>query len=171
MLIAGIDCGVKGAIAWLSSDGHLIEVLDLPVAEIKVGKAIRRRLVPALLGELLTAQGRTPAHVFVESVSSRPGEGAVGAFAFGRGFGQIEGLLAGLGIPFTLVTPGVWKKRMGVPADKGSCRARACQLWPGAAGRFARCRDDGRAEAAQIGLYGCQGHTTDPAKVKRVRTA
>ena len=155
-LVAAIDPGITGAIAWLSADGHLIEVQDLPVTEIKVGGGIRRRLVPAILGDMLTTDGRRPAHVFLEEVASRPGEGAVGAFAFGRGFGQIEGILAGIGIPYTLVRPQAWKKRMGIPADKGSARAKACQLWPGAAGKFARVKDDGRAESALIGAYGCQ---------------
>ena len=155
-LIAGIDPGITGAIAWLSPDGFLIEVEDLPVVEVKVGTSMRRRMVPAILGDMLGEAPRRPAHVFLEEVSSRPGEGAVGAFSFGRGFGQIEGVLAGLNIPFTLVRPAAWKKAMGVPADKGSARLRASQLWPGAAKRFARVKDDGRSEAALIGLWGCQ---------------
>jgi crossover junction endodeoxyribonuclease RuvC len=34
------------------------------------------------------------AHAFVEFVGARPGEGAVGAFAFGRSRGIVEGVLA-----------------------------------------------------------------------------
>ncbi len=77
-------------------------------------------------------------------------------FNFGRGYGQIEGVLAALEIPVTLVTPQVWKRSLSVPADKSASRARAAQLWPGLAGTFSRVRDDGRAEAALIGLYGAQ---------------
>jgi crossover junction endodeoxyribonuclease RuvC len=152
-LIASIDPGVTGAIAWLSA-GRLIEVLDLPMAEIKVGKTMRKRLIPSVLAEMLSIEGRLPEHVYLEEVGTRKGEGAVGAFAFGRGFGQIEGVLAALGIPYTLVKPAAWKKRLRLPADKGSARTRACQLWPGAAERFKRVKDDGRAESALIGLYG-----------------
>ena len=36
--------------------------------------------------------------IFVEHVSARPGEGAVGAFAFGRSRGVIEGVLAAAGV-------------------------------------------------------------------------
>lgn len=147
----GIDPGITGAVAWLSDDGHLIEVVDLPIAEIRVGQGRRKRMVPAVLADMLT--DRRPNHVYLEEVASRPGEGAVGAFSFGRGLGQIEGVLSALALPYTLVRPNAWKKVLGVPADKGSARARACQLWPGAAARFARVKDDGRAEAGLLGLY------------------
>jgi len=154
-LIAAIDPGVTGAIAWLSADGVLIDVRDLPMASVKVGKTMRNRLVPAVLADML-AGDRRPSHVYLEEVATRPGEGAVGAFAFGRGFGQIEGMLAGIGVPYSLVRPQAWKKRLSIPADKGGARLIACRLWPKSAGQFARVKDDGRAEAALIGLYGCQ---------------
>jgi hypothetical protein len=38
-------------------------------------------------------------HAYVEGVGARPGEGAVGAFAFGRARGVIEGVLAAAGLP------------------------------------------------------------------------
>jgi crossover junction endodeoxyribonuclease RuvC len=146
-MICGIDPGQQGAIAWLSSDGYLIEVRDLPVTK---GDG----LIPAVLADWLRAPGRMPAHAFVERVAARPGAGVSGMFRFGRGYGQIEGVLAAVGIAVTLVTPGKWKGALRIPADKAASRARAAQLWPGLAGCFARVRDDGRAEAALIGLYG-----------------
>jgi crossover junction endodeoxyribonuclease RuvC len=153
-LMAGIDPGVTGAIAWLTLDGALVDVEDLPMAEVKVGKGMRKRLVPAILATMLA--DRRPSHVYIEEVATRPGEGPVGAFAFGRGFGQLEGLLAGVGISYTLVRPQTWKAKLHVPADKGSARMIACRLWPTMAPRFARVKDDGKAESALIGLYGVQ---------------
>ena len=153
-MIVGIDPGISGAVAWLSSAGALVEVCDLPVAEVKVGKATRRQLMPAVLAKMLHA--RKPLCVYVEQVGSHPGEGAVGAFAFGRGFGQIEGILCGLGLSYVLVRPQVWKKAIGIAADKGAARHYAARLWPGAADQFRRVKDDGRAEAGLIGLYGCR---------------
>ena len=146
-MIVGIDPGMAGAIAWLSDDGHLIEVRDLPVAK---GEG----LMPAVLAVFLREQDRQPVHAFLERVAARPGAGVSGMFNFGRGYGQIEGVLAALGVPVTLVTPGKWKGALRVPADKAASRSRAAQLWPGLAGTFARVKDDGRAEAALIGLYG-----------------
>jgi crossover junction endodeoxyribonuclease RuvC len=78
----------------------------------------------------------------------------VSAFNFGMNFGTIKGVCGGLRIPFSLVTPGKWKRDLGLKADKDQARARAAQLWPGAAAHFARKKDDGRAEAALIALWG-----------------
>lgn len=153
-MILGIDPGMTGGIAWLSDHGHLIDVRDLPVTK---GEG----LMPAVLAEWLREPNRMPVHAFVERVAARPGAGVSGMFNFGRGYGQIEGVLAALGVPVTLVTPAKWKGSLRIPAEKSASRARAAQLWPGLAGTFARVKDDGRAEAALIGLYGShamQGH-------------
>lgn len=154
MLICGLDPGITGAIAWI--DGRtdtLVQVLDLPMAKVKVGKTMRNRMVPAVLAELLNSS--RPDYVYLEEVATRPGEGAVGAFAFGRGFGQIEGVIAALAIPYSLIRPKKWKAAVGCPVDKGSARLLACQRWPLFAKQFARIKDDGRAEACLIALYGC----------------
>lgn len=151
-MIAGIDPGMSGAVAWLSDLGHLIEVRDLPTVK-------GQGLLPAVLAAWL--RDKRPVHVWVERVGTRPGEGASRAFNFGRGYGQIEGVCAALEIPVSLVTPAKWKGSLRIPADKSAARARAAQLWPGLAGTFSRVKDDGRAEAAMIGLYGAhamQGH-------------
>lgn len=149
-MIVGIDPGASGAIAWLSDNGLLIEVRDLPVQ--KVGS--RTELLPAAFAAMLREPNRLPGHVFLERVATRPGEGSAASFSFGMGFGMLQGVLASLGVPVTLVTPAKWKGNLHVPADKGAARLRACQLWPGAADAFKRVKDDGRAEAAMIGLYG-----------------
>lgn len=154
MMLVGVDPGASGAIAWLDDMGHLIEVRDLPVVK---GDG----LMPSVLASMLRAPGRMPHHAFVERVASRPGAGVAGMFNFGRDYGQILGVLATLDVAVTLVTPSHWKRDLRIPADKGKARARAAQLWPGLAGTFARVMDDGRAEAALIGLYGAnslQGH-------------
>lgn len=145
-MLIGVDPGLSGAVAWLTDEGHLIETRDLPVAN--------GALMPAVLASWLREHGRQPFHAFLERVAARPGAGVSGMFNFGRGYGQIEGVLSTLGVAVTLVTPAKWKGSLRIPADKSASRARAAQLWPGLAGTFARVKDDGRAEAALIGLYG-----------------
>ena len=151
-LVIGIDPGVTGAISFFY-EGKLLKVEDLPMIEVLVGKTKRKQLVAATLADLIYGSGG-PTRAYLEQVSSRPGEGAVGAFSFGRGFGQIEGVLAALGVPYQLVPPAKWKKAVGVPADKGLARMRASREFPEFAAKFARVKDDGRAEACLIGLYG-----------------
>ena len=152
--VVGIDPGISGAFA-LCVDGTIVDVRDMvTIPEIISGKA-RNRPNPSLMADLFDEwQKAGPFCAYIEKVQSIRGEGAVGAFAFGKGAGMIEGVLAGLRIPFTLVSPQIWKRTLNVPADKNAARARACQLFPNMAGRFARVKDDGRAEAALIALFG-----------------
>lgn len=153
-MIVGADPGKTGALAWLTDAGELIHVEDMPTEEIKVGTKKRHVVAPARLARLL--QDRRPVQFVLEKVNTRPGEGAVGAFSFGRGYGCIEGVVAALGISIRYVPPGVWKRSLGVPADKGGARLRAQQMFPTHCDLFKRVKDDGRAEAAMIGAWGVQ---------------
>ncbi len=93
---------------------------------------------------------------------SSPQEGAVGAFAFGRSRGVIEGVMAALGLPVTFLTPSCWKRAVGIPPGKtgakDAARSEAIRRWPTKAALFARVRDDGRAEAALIAVAGLMKH-------------
>ena len=71
-------------------------------------------------------------------------------FAFGQAYGLVLGVLAGLWIPTSTVTPAAWKKALKLNTGKDAARAKAAQLWPQMAGEFKRVKDDGRAEAALI---------------------
>jgi crossover junction endodeoxyribonuclease RuvC len=80
------------------------------------------------------------------------------AFAFGRSRGIVEGVLAAAGIPATFIAPAAWKRAIGIqPGREGAkdaARAEALRRWPSHASLFARVKDDGRAEAALIGVAG-----------------
>jgi crossover junction endodeoxyribonuclease RuvC len=150
-LVLGIDVGTGGALALLTPEGDLIEVADMPV--LRVGSKNRPAVNAPLLADLIWKSHATVA--FVEHVSARPGEGAVGTFAFGRSRGIIEGVLAAAGVPVTFVTAPVWKRTLGLNfASKDAARSEAIRRWPNHAALFARIRDDGRAESALIALAG-----------------
>jgi crossover junction endodeoxyribonuclease RuvC len=57
-----------------------------------------------------------------------------------------------------LLTPAQWKRLVGIPPGKAgakdAARSEAIRRWPGKADLFARVKNDGRAEAALIGLAG-----------------
>ena len=152
--VIGIDIGVVGGIAVLSRAGELVSVHDMPV--LADGPAGRRSVNAPLLAEIICKSTATSA--YVEHVSARPKEGAVGAFAFGRSKGVVEGVLAAAGLPVAFLTPQVWKRVIGIPPGKDGAkdlaRSEAIRRWPAHAGLFARVKDDGRAEAALIGLAG-----------------
>ncbi len=151
MIILGIDIGVQGGIAIISDKAELI-VHPMPV--LHDGPAGRRSVNAPLLSSIIFASHAT--HAYVEHVSARPGEGAVGAFAFGRARGVIEGVLAAAGVPCTFITPASWKRAVGLPPgrDKDASRAEAIRRWPRQAELFKRKKDDGLAEAALIAVAG-----------------
>jgi crossover junction endodeoxyribonuclease RuvC len=152
-LIVGLDPGLSGGIALLGLDGAL-KVLDMPTVEIDRGGKARREIDTAALADLLRDAGA--AHAWLERVASRPGQGVASMFAFGRGVGQIEGVLAALRLPMSYVTPQAWRKALRVPDGKDGSRLRASQIMPAYAGEWRRAKDDGRAEAALIAMYGLQ---------------
>jgi crossover junction endodeoxyribonuclease RuvC len=150
--VLGVDIGRQGGIAILSDAGELIEVHEMPC--LADGPAGRRTVNGPLLASIIFASHATCA--FVEHVSARPGEGAVGAFAFGRSRGVIEGVLAAAGVRCQFLTPPCWKRAVGLPPgrDKDASRAAAIRRWPGKAECFGRKNDDGVAEAALIAVAG-----------------
>jgi crossover junction endodeoxyribonuclease RuvC len=156
MIIGGIDIGVSGAIAILS-DGALVEVHDMPV--LRDGPKNRATVNAPLLAEIIAKSHAEK--ILIEWVGVRPGEGAVGAFAFGRARGVCEGVCAALGVPVEFITSPRWKRIHGIAPGKNgtkdAARSKAIQRWPDKADLFKRVKDDGRAEAALIALAGQMG--------------
>ena len=151
-MILGIDPGASGALAWLSLTGELLAVEDMPAAAVTIGGKDRMRVSSAMLAALI--RETMPTAAFVEKVGAMPGQGTASMFSFGFSAGLVDGVLAGLGIPTTYVTPQSWKRAAGLTSDKSAVRLRAAQLWPDMARHFARVKDDGRAEAALIARFG-----------------
>jgi len=160
--IIGLDPGVTGAIARLYEPvggGLVAQVWDTPTG--KDGK--RTIFLPAEMRALLAdAVGDKVTTVFIESVHSMPKQGVSSSFGFGVGYGMWIGLVAGLGLPYELVTPQRWQSVMmaGLPKEpdkkkrKDASRARAQQLFPSLVSQLNRVKDDGRAEALLIASYG-----------------
>jgi crossover junction endodeoxyribonuclease RuvC len=154
-LLIGFDPGISGAFCVLYDDGSIAEVLDMPVVEVSAAGGRRKRIAPQILAEhIVTWNSRARnLRAVVERVGAMPGQGVSSMFTFGHGAGLVEGVLAGLKVPTTLVAPNVWKRALRLPADKGAARMRAMQEWPGCAGLFSRVRDSDRAEAALLALW------------------
>jgi crossover junction endodeoxyribonuclease RuvC len=114
----------------LTGEGALIDVVDMPC--LAAGAARRRALNAPLVADILAKTHAS--HAFVELVGARPVEGPAGAFSFGKSLGTIEGVLATLSIPQTLITPAAWKRTLGIPPGKEGAkdraRAEAIRRWP-----------------------------------------
>ena len=77
-------------------------------------------------------------------------------FRFGEGYGMLQACIAANKHPTHFVTPAKWKGHFGLNRDKGVSRSKAMERFPEYAQLFSRVKDDGRAEAALIALYGAE---------------
>ncbi len=60
-----------------------------------------------------------------------------------------------LGVPYLRAEPASWKRWFGLTNQgKDAARLLAIQRFPSAAGQLQRKKDNGRADALLIGLYG-----------------
>lgn len=151
----GIDPGLSGALALYDPATDQLFIADVPVHILrKNGKLRREPDVQALSDIVGDIALRTRVQVWIEHVSAMPGEGAVGAFTFGKVVGLLTGVCAANRLVIERVTPSVWKKALAVPSDKDGARARASQLLPNHSRNWPLKSHDGRAEAALIALYG-----------------
>ena len=157
MIVLGVDTGLKGCIAILRGTDDL-ELIDMPIVKA-TGKrsAIDRYELARIID--YHASGEAITHAFIELVSSRPTDGHVGAFMFGRAYEAICMAIAAHFIPQTQVTPAAWRNALGIPrpekpGDKSHVVARATTMFPSYAVHWRhKCHAD-RAEAALIGEYG-----------------
>jgi crossover junction endodeoxyribonuclease RuvC len=151
-IVLGVDIGSQGAVAVLDENGVLVEVTDMPV--LADGPGGRKAVNAPLLASIIFKSHAD--HAFVEGVGARPGEGAVGAFSFGRAKGVIEGVLAACGVPVSFITPACWKRAVGLAPgrNKDASRAEAIRRFPNQSDLFKRKKDDGRADGCLIAVAG-----------------
>jgi len=143
--ILGIDVGMTGALSFY--DGDELIIYDMPTFPRNKTKRVDCHTVFKIIS------GNKPDHAYVEQVNAF-GMGASSAYNFGWSCGTIEAVLSCCGVPFTYVTPMVWKKEMDTPRDKYAARMRATQLLPNFAHNWDLKKHDGRAESSLIALYG-----------------
>ncbi len=143
-VILGIDCGYRhGGVALIGDDWA--EVHDLPVySEGGVD-------VIALMDILTSADVE---HIYLERQQAMPKQGVSSTFKIGYGFGQIVTTAALSRTPFTIVSPTVWKKSLGLQRDKDAARRLAQQWFPDLASSLTKKKDEHRAEALLIAYYG-----------------
>lgn len=155
MIVLGIDPGASGAVAVVDSAMRTVHWwFDMQLETREDGK---RRVAAGSCSRLMRGlHMRPPELVVIEEVHAMPKQGVTSSFHFGRALGLVEEAAAALGAPVLRVPPRVWKKAMGLPADKAASRALAAKLFPAHADAFKRAKDDGRAEAVLLAEYGAR---------------
>lgn len=149
--VIGIDPGCTGAIAILQSAAcpHPIEWLQMPTVKVGKSSRVNAAAVQAFLEDFDCG------HAYIEQVHSMPAQGVSSVFTFGHAAGVVEGVVAAMRIPYTLVTPQAWKKRAGlIGTDKDAARSRAIQLWPNVRDLDPKGKGQALADALLIARYG-----------------
>lgn len=163
--VIGIDPGLSGALASYNDyggDTPHIEIIDMPVYEMQVGKTKRARLdAPAIRDYFEMAKLLGCELALFEGVGGRPRQSAPAAFVFGYSTGQLYQQCVASRIPVETVNAGSWKATLKVTGKKSNNSGdeivkRADELlpmhshlWRGPQGGL---KID-RAEAAMLALY------------------
>jgi crossover junction endodeoxyribonuclease RuvC len=150
MIKIGIDPGLSGAIVVLQDDLPT-EWYRMPT--MKTGSA--NRVNAAALAAIVRRSDDEETRVYVELVSSMPGQGVASMFSFGHSAGVIQGVLGAYRMPVKMVTPQSWKKRAGlIGKDKEASRTLAIQMWPEWRDLDKKGVGQAYADAAFIALFG-----------------
>ena len=156
MKIAGCDPGAFGAIAIVDTDDQSLILIDMPTLKVKRGPRLVNQVDATALADMLRDHAPDISHAYIEKTWSMTGQGVSSSFAFGRAGGVVEGVWAGLGVAVSLVPPQTWTKAMRRFSGKDASRERAIELFPEYTKMFSRKKDDGRADAALIAMWGIQ---------------
>lgn len=149
----GIDPGRHGAFAILDESGDLESVVDLPT--------VGAEPVAADVAALLTAIDDS-SRLFVALEEPFVMTPRASLLTQGIGYGILLGVVGALGCRHVRIPPKQWKASCGIEMGGHLSQAekkqlsldRATELWPHSAHNWSRKKDDGRAEAAMIGLCG-----------------
>ncbi len=141
----GIDPGQTGAIACYIPDQNGLIVFDYENMNYSnENMELILKMYPRTIAVL-------------ESVHAMPKQGVSSSFNFGVNFGFWQGLLVSHKVPFNLVTPQRWQKRMLKKNDGKDTKDRslnvARRLFPNDAEYFKRKKDNGRSDAALMAVY------------------
>ena len=149
MVILGIDPGCSGALVLITEQGGYIDHLNMPTIKVGTKSRVNGAAAAAWLKKYQINKA------FLEQVGAMPGQGTASMFTFGHAAGVAEGLLQGLNIPYTLVTPQAWKKAAGlIGSDKDAARSRAIQLYPELRFLDAKAKGQAIADALLIARFG-----------------
>lgn len=146
--ILGIDPGLHGALAWLTPDGDMLDIADVPI----LNEGPRRKSIDAAAMAVLVR--RHPARqAVIEAVHARPTDSKVAAFTFGRNLGALEACVLAAGIPLLRVHPLTWRRAAGLApgAPKEASIAAALRLVPSCRERITR---HDQADALLIAWWG-----------------
>jgi crossover junction endodeoxyribonuclease RuvC len=117
----GIDPGKSGGICWYAPySGGICKFYKMPDTVHGIVKLLR---------EIMLDRSDSEFKVVLEKVHSMPGQGVASTFTFGQGFGQLQGVIAALGLQCIEVIPNKWMKCIGTMPKEKSERKKFIKDW------------------------------------------
>jgi hypothetical protein len=163
MIVIGIDPGLTGALALLSTTSGLLDVVDVPICDNgHAGGKMRNWLDAAELVQRLIDWrrrhdfARESVHAVIERPIPMPSLPAQTIASQFDTLGALRASMASMGWPVLMVEPQRWKKTFGIGQDKEIARATCIRLYPAAP--VTRKKDHNRAEAILIAHWFMQHH-------------
>jgi hypothetical protein len=162
LIVAGIDPGAKGAIAFVNENMSAVTIFDWKEVESDP-KPIYDLLTSVT--SLVTIESVHPQRYLDKQTNQWKPEGGISSFSLGRNLGAWEMLLKLAKVPYIVVTPQRWQRGVkGKPgvldkfSDKGDIKQ---QVWEFAKRRWPKSelsgprggRLDGRSDALCLALY------------------
>ena len=109
-----IDPGIKGGVALL--DKNILEAYKCP-------KDVKG------MASLISRISNRNTIAIIEAVHSFPGQGVASTFKFGNNYGQWQGILSALNIPYIQVSPQKWMKMFQpLPKEKAERKRRLKEI-------------------------------------------
>ncbi len=153
-VIAGIDVGLKGGIAFLDPrQGRKTFAVVMPTCDGPRGTIVDFDALARLLA------ANMPTRIIIESVWGIAGQGAKSMFRFGEAFGTVVSCVRAGRYPFSFVDPRTWQAAIIPGTEKGQTKpaaiAFATKHYPHVALVRPGCRvpHDGMADALCLAHY------------------
>lgn len=145
MNFIGIDPGKSGALCCI---GDNLDALRMPLSGHDINcRAIRDFLIRY-----------DPVLVVIEKVGAMPGQGVKSMFSFGESYGAVKAVVDAMEIPYILVMPQIWKRKVlsGTKKEKADAINFCRRLFPDLDLMPGRCtkEHDGIADAVCLAYYG-----------------
>jgi len=119
MITIGIDPGKNGAMA-IMDKGKVLFSEPFPF----VGEELDLK---KMMQEIFFHRNGKECLAVLEKVHAMPGQGVCSMFTFGKGYGELRGMLKVLQIPVIEPTPQAWKKAVLAGSDWKGNKAASCE--------------------------------------------
>lgn len=155
-IIIGIDPGMTGGIC--IRDGNEVELMVMPTkGTVRFTKLIDSEAIADMLTEIRSNINM----VYLEEIFAMSAQGSASMLSFGRGWGQILGVIHTLKLPHYIVRPQEWQKYVLPKGKAGTTKIRALEtaqkLFPSVelrASERAKVPHDGKVDALMISEFG-----------------